>query len=96
MKAFVVYPTYRIIDGKAYVYLFGKLENGESFLSINYSRPYFFIKKNDLKKAQTVDKFDYEETKSKNFNNEEVTKIIVDLPKEVSQIRKNLEAIIKK
>ena len=91
MKAFVVYPTYRIIDGKAYVYLFGKLENGESFLSINYTRPYFFIKKNDLKKAQTVDKFDYEETKSKNFNNEEVTKIIVDLPKEVSQIRKNLE-----
>ena len=32
MKGFVVYPTYRIIDNKAKVYLFGRLENGESFL----------------------------------------------------------------
>ncbi len=91
MKAFVVYPTYRIIDGKAYVYLFGKLENGESFLSINYTRPYFFIKKKDLKKAKEVDKFDHEETKFRNFEDKEVVKVIVDIPKEVSQIRKNLE-----
>jgi hypothetical protein len=44
MKAFLIYPTYRIIDEKAYVYLFGRLENGESFLTINEFKPYFFIR----------------------------------------------------
>lgn len=91
MKAFVVYPTYRILDGKAYVYLFGRLENGESFLSINYTRPYFFIKKKNLKLAQSLGKFDHEDSKMKNFDEEEVVKIILDLPRDVPKLRKTFE-----
>ena len=52
MKGFIVYPTYRIIEDKAYVYLFGSLENGESFLTINHFRPYFYIRTKDKSKLK--------------------------------------------
>ena len=54
IKGFIVYPTYRIIDNKAYVYLFGRLENGESFLTINQFRPYFCIRAKDREKAEGI------------------------------------------
>ncbi len=88
MKGFVVYPTYRIIENKAYVYLFGRLENGESFLTINLFKPYFWIKRIDLQKAKTLTKFESEELLFKNFQGEEVVKIILNIPKEVPEIRK--------
>ena len=50
MKGFILYPSYKIIDGKSYVFLFGKLENGESFLVMNFYEPYFYIKTKDVKK----------------------------------------------
>ncbi len=65
MKGFIVYSTYRIIDDKAYVYLFGSLENGESFLTITEFRPYFFVRKeskNDVEKLS-------EEIKKINLDN---------------------------
>ena len=54
VKGFIVEPTYRIQNNKAYIYFFGRLENGESFLTINETKPYFFIKKTDLKKAKEL------------------------------------------
>jgi len=61
LKGYVVYPTYRIIedekDGKrikkAVVYLFGKLENGESFLAMKDYVPYFYISKSDYEKKDS-------------------------------------------
>src|SRR3989338_7740628 len=108
MKAFVVYPTYRIIENKAYVYLFGRLEDGESFLTINHFKPYFWNKKKDINKAKKIisslesikDATIEENTKddgsasapvsaSKNFEGDEVVKIILTIPKQVSELRKN-------
>ena len=96
MRAFVIYPTYRIIDGEAYVYLFGRLENGESFLTMNKFRPYFYIKNSDLKKAEQVSQgnnlsFLSEIGNLKNFNGDDVVKIIVSIPKQVPPLRQVLE-----
>jgi len=91
MKGFVVYPTYRIIDNRAFVYLFGRLENGESFLTINSFKPYFYIKEKDLDEALKVENFSYEKTNLKNFDNEKVVKIILDIPKRVPDLRRKLE-----
>ena len=89
MKGFVIYPTYKIIENKAYVYLFGRLENGESFITINEFKPYFYIKKSDLEFAQSFGfNFEFEENKFKNFKNEEVVKIILDVPPDVPKLRK--------
>ncbi len=91
MKGFIVYPTYRVIDGRPFVCLFGRLENGEGFLTMNYFRPYFCIKKKDLKKASKLENFESKDTKLKNFKGEPVVKIIADVPADVPKLRKAFE-----
>jgi DNA polymerase-2 len=89
-KGFIVYPTYRIIDDKAFVYLFGRLENGDSFLTINLTRPYFFIREKDLEKLgkiKTTIKYDTENSKLQSFYSEPVVKVILDVPRDVPALR---------
>ncbi len=95
MKGFIIYATYRIKDNKAYVHFFGRLENGESFQAIFHTKPYFFIKKKDVKRAKKATKipFDTEETTYKDFHEHPVTKITVDIPQTVPRIRKELETL---
>ncbi|MEM4259776.1 MAG: DNA polymerase II [Candidatus Woesearchaeota archaeon] len=89
MRAFVVYPTYRIIDNRALVYLFGRLENGESFLTINEYKPYFFIRKSDEDKARKIAEKNtiFEESDFKNFDDELMTKIVLNIPSDVKKLR---------
>lgn len=91
MKAFIVDRTYRVIDNKSYVYLFGRLENGESFLTINHFKPYFYIKESDLSKANNIAKFDTEKSNMKTISQEAVIKVILDVPKDSSLVRKAFE-----
>jgi DNA polymerase II len=90
MKGFIVSATYRVVNERAHVMLFGRLENGENFVSLNYYRPYFYVKEKDLKKALKVDSFEYEKTKFKDFNGEKVVKVVLDLPKDLNVVRNAL------
>lgn len=90
MKAFIIHPAYKLKDNKAFIHLFGRLENGESFLAVNEYKPYFFIRKADLNKALKIEDFDYEATHLKNFKNEIVAKIILNIPGEVAKLRDKL------
>jgi len=94
MKGFIVQPTYKILDGKAYVHLYGRLENGESFLTVNEYKPYFYIRKKDLAKAKKTDvevKFNIEEDGSVNFTGEELVKIIYIIPSDTRKLREVFE-----
>ena len=120
VKGYVVYPTYRVVDDesdkdkkkkKSLIYLFGRLENGESFLAIKSFKSYFYIKEDDLNiekqdkeqeekskhKKEKLDKalkdFDVivEKTDFKNFNNEKVIKLTLDIPADSLKLRKYLE-----
>lgn len=90
-KGFVIYPTYRIKGDKSYILLFGKLENGKPFATINHFRPYFFIKKVDVEKAKKIATFDFEEIDLIDFKKEPVVKILVNIPKEVPAMRRIFE-----
>jgi len=90
MKGFIIHPTYKVENNKAYVYLFGRLENNESFLTVNEYKPYFFIRKADLKNALGVEKFDYQATSLKNFEGEPVVRIVMRVPSEVAKLRDKL------
>ncbi len=95
MKGFIVYPTYKIENGSARVYLFGRLENGESFLTMNSFKPYFFIRKSDLEKASKITEpaFSNKSVPLKDFDEEHMEKIILDIPKDVPVLRKKFEDI---
>src|SRR3989344_5152487 len=76
MKAFIVSPEYESFEDKTLVKLYGKLENGQSFVSVNTIIPYFYIKSSDLKKINRfLKKYKTEETKLTTFSGEKVTKI---------------------
>ncbi|MFC1648205.1 DNA polymerase II [Nanoarchaeota archaeon] len=90
MKGFIVSPTYRVRDGNAFVYLFGRLENGESFLTMNEFKPYFFIKQKDAKKASKLGEgfaFDIAASDLKNFEDEKVSIVTMDNPQNVPGLR---------
>ncbi|MBT6995595.1 DNA polymerase II [Candidatus Woesearchaeota archaeon] len=91
MKGFIIYSTYRILNGKPCVVLYGRLENNESFITINEFQPYFFIETKDQKKANKVTEYKIEETNLKNFEENDMSKILIDLPKEVPHTRSDLE-----
>jgi DNA polymerase II len=92
MKGFIVYPTFRIKNGKSFVFLFGKLENGETFVTINSYKPYFFIESKDLKEARRyLASFDVEETKLINKEGKTVVKILLDTPDQAPKLRKVLD-----
>jgi DNA polymerase, archaea type len=95
MKAFIVDRTYRIIEGKAYVYLFGRLDSGESFLAINARKPYFYIKEKDLAKAKKLATFEEEDAGTRrpmtNMAGEPVAKVILQIPKDVPEVRRAFE-----
>ena len=91
MKGFIVDSGYRILHGKAYITLFGRSEQGEPFLTLSSYQPYFFILKKDLKKAQSLEDFSFEETSLKDFKDQALVKITVDIPSDVAHLRKGFE-----
>jgi len=90
-EGFVIYPTYKIEENKAYVYLFGRLKDGRSFATKNFLRPYFFVKEVDIGAVLKIKKIDYEVSNLKSFKNEKLVKISLNIPKEVVNLRKELE-----
>ena len=92
INGFIIYPTYRLIDNKSYIYLFGRLENGESFLTINLFRPYFYIRREDLTKALEIENIGYEQTSFKNFEGDDMVKVILDMPTQVKPLRERFES----
>jgi len=87
MKAFIVYPDYTILDNQTYVQLFGRLENGQSFATLNKLDPYFFIEESDLRKISLLLKnFKTEKTQFVNFAGKKVVKISSSLHTELNKL----------
>ncbi len=84
MKGFIIYPSYKNIKGKTHVVLYGRLENGESFVAIKRYSPYFFIKKKDSKKLKNKE---YESTNLTNFKGEKVIKLKFSTLSELKEVR---------
>ncbi len=94
MRGFIVDETYRVENNKAYVYLFGRLENGESFCTIQHFKPYFSIKKDDAERAKKLPStipFKIEDTSWKTMQENPVVKVVMDIPKDIPSMRKLFE-----
>src|SRR3989344_3911745 len=87
MKGFIVYQDYEIIENQTHIKLFGRLENGQSFIAVNKIEPYLFIKDEDLAKAKKyLEKFKVEKTPLTTFNSKKVTKISSNIHTELSKL----------
>ncbi|MBU7016722.1 MAG: DNA polymerase II [Theionarchaea archaeon] len=90
MKGLIIHPTYRTGNGKSFVHLYGCLENGESFLTISEFRPYFYIKKENLKAALDLEQLEFKEVDMKTFSGNEVVKIFTQYPQDVGNLKRKL------
>ncbi len=87
MKGFIVDADYENIEGKTQIRLFGRLENDQSFVSIHWLEPYFFIKKSDEPKAKKLlSKFKTENVDFSNFEGKEVIKISAENQTELNKL----------
>ncbi|MDO8508699.1 MAG: DNA polymerase II [Nanoarchaeota archaeon] len=94
MKGYILYPTYETIEDQTIVQLHGRLENGQSFVTINKVKPYFYIKETELKKVERLlSKYVVEKTPLKTFHEEKVLKI---LAKNQSELNKLVQEVHKK
>ncbi len=91
IKGFIVDTDYVNVDDKTFIQLFGRLENGESFVVLNRFEPYFFIKENDKTKAKSIlEKFNVNPIDLKNFQGEKVLKISGKNQEETNKVLKEL------
>ena len=94
MNGFIIYSTYLTENNETTIQLYGKLENGQSFVTLNKIEPYFFIKEKDEKKVKKyLSKYKVEKTALQNFNEEKVIKISAKTQPEISKL---FQAIHKK
>jgi len=64
MKGFIVNTTWRFVKGKASVLLFGRLYNGESFMTINKYQHYFYVDAKKVEKEKSVEVFNHYKDKA--------------------------------
>ena len=89
MKGFIVYSTYDTIEDSTIVRLFGRLENGQSFVTSSKVSPFMYIKEKDLKGVKKLlGKYKTEETKLTNFQGERVVKIIANTYPDINKLDK--------
>lgn len=97
--AFVVSSNYEVNEQleNPIIKLFGRLDNGESFIAITSHKPYFFIKKSSSDKALKIlerQKPNTHITKKhegfKNFQGEELATLYLNNPKLVPELRQIL------
>jgi DNA polymerase II len=91
IKGFIIDTDYTNLDGKTYVQLFGRLENGQSFAVMNEFAPYFFIEESDRSKVKSLLKgFEVNETTFHNFAGKNVLRISGASQEEMNKLVKEL------
>ncbi len=87
MKGFIIYPSHKNFQGKSHVVLYGRLENGESFVAIKKYSPHFFIKEKDAKKLKNKE---YESTNLTNFEGKKIAKLKFSTLTELKEFRESI------
>ena len=90
INGFIVEHSNVVVNNVNFVQLFGRLENGESFVVMRELKPYFYIRQEDTGVVSNIlDEFKagQEQTKLKNFSQEEVVRLVFDLQVDLNKCR---------
>jgi DNA polymerase II len=89
MKGYIVYHDYFTRDEGTFVHLFGRLENGQSFVTENMVVPYFFIKQKEIGKIKKLlGKYEYVNVDVKDFGGDKLVKIYSNSSTELNKLYK--------
>ncbi len=88
MDGIILDLTYEVNGTQAIVHLYGKLNNGETFLARIPRKALFYIRKSDVKKAKKlIADLNTADCTLKTMYDEPVCEVLVNIPREVPEIR---------
>ncbi|MEM7582489.1 MAG: DNA polymerase II [Acidobacteriota bacterium] len=91
VRGFILQPTYRTESGKPVVYLFGRLETGETFLvRDNRQVPHFYIAETDRERARKLGVESLAPSERVNFAGQPVTRVVLRKPSDTPPLRDRL------
>ena len=92
VRGFILHPTYRLEAGRPVVHLFGRLEDGRSFLVRDRRlSPYFFIRSVDAEAARARGAVRQAPTSLMSMRGDEVARVEVDTPDQTPPLRDGLQ-----
>src|SRR2546422_8116082 len=92
VRGFILHPTYRLEAGRPVVHLFGRLEDGRSFLVRDRRlSPYFFIRSVDAEAARARGAGRQAPTSLMSMRGDEVARVEVDTPDQTPPLRDALQ-----
>lgn len=93
-RGFILQPTYRIEAGQPVVHLFGKLEDGRSFLIRRSGcKPHFWVRASDRERAADFGAAPLTETGKVTMTGEPVLEVDVPTPPDTPELRNRLQNI---
>ncbi|MFP4567992.1 MAG: DNA polymerase II [Candidatus Woesearchaeota archaeon] len=90
-EGFIIDSLYKVVDGKSFIFLYGRFKSGESFSLKKIFKPYFFVNISDLDKIKKLGVVAFEDCSFKSFSNNAVSKIVFNTQDELINSRKLLE-----
>ena len=91
-QGFLLQPTWRVRDGRAVLWLFGRLEDGDAFLVEEHRfRPYFFVPLRDAARVPRDPELATRATELRDLAGEELLRVEVGLPGSVPRLRARIE-----
>jgi len=89
---FILQPTYRVRDGRALVWLFGRLDGGPPFLvEERRFRPYFFVPSSEAGLLARERGAEVEPTELRDLAGRELARVVADVPAAVPRLRERIE-----
>ena len=88
LRGFILHPTYRLEGGRPVVHLFGRLEDGRSFLVRDRRLvPYFFVKEKDGAAARALGAVRQTAVPLRTMRGDAVVRVEVDAPDQTPPLR---------
>lgn len=90
-RGFIVQPTYRVEAGRPVVYLYGRLESGETFLVRDAREvPHFYVRASDAARARELGASPLTPAGKRTVRGEPVVRVEVALPADAPALRDRL------
>jgi DNA polymerase-2 len=91
IRGFILQASYRVIGGAPVVHLFGRLEDGRSFLVRDRrARPHFYVERNAAAAASAAGATAVLPVRKKTFAGEPVARVEVGVPQDAPGVRDRL------
>ena len=92
LRGFILQPTYRIEDGRTVMHLYGRLEDGRSFLVRDRREiPHFFVEAADAERARGLGAATIVATDKLTMSGRQVARVLVSTPSDTPPLRERLK-----